>query len=473
MLFNSGFAKPGVILLSVLSLSASAFAEINVDRFPGDGVFYTTVADAIGGEAPGASRVEFWADGQWNFAQASVGSDSRFEIRHQFNTPAERRTLEIRAYDIQGNRLAQFSRPFDVIVGPTLTVTGVRTGQIVRSGHPLRLTVNSERLDSVQAFLDGEVLAEAPAPIRGSLSVSLPAGRLGEATLSIVGFLRGVQKIEKKFTIQIAENPTPQNDGSGFHSYLVRATELIHARYGMLGYDIRAQFTHDLPFSNYGFLKATRGAKTMCVAAMLEVIVTAFNLYVEETGDRTVFEHLPFRSWGGFGRNDIKAHIWVSSSLASYGTADAVTKFGMGEKVSFKELHPGSFINFNRTNGTGHAVLFLSYLDKHGNELPEWSPEVAGFKYYSAQGRSARGQGGMGYKYAFFSTSGCPNIPFPRDCGIRYSENQKILTTGMMWHPRMWERTKSVRASGTESTADTGPATAEPGFVFDGLTTDD
>lgn len=123
----------------------------------------------------------------------------------------------------------------------------------------------------------------------------------------------------------------------------------------------------------------------------------------------------------------------------SYGTADALRNFGMGEETSFEKLKPGSFVNINRDNGTGHAVTFIAFINSKGAVQPEYNSGVVGFKYFSSQGGSAAGQGGFDYRSAVFSKFGCPEMPGKRDCGVIYSADRKMLNTGTMLAPKFWK----------------------------------
>ena len=104
----------------------------------------------------------------------------------------------------------------------------------------------------------------------------------------------------------------------------------------------------------------------MCVAAQMEIILTAFELYAKETGDYTVYDYLPKRSFEGLEITALKGHIWVNHDFKADGTADALINFGMGERRAFEDLSPGDFVNINRTTRTGHAVTFLGYINSTG-----------------------------------------------------------------------------------------------------------
>lgn len=239
------------------------------------------------------------------------------------------------------------------------------------------------------------------------------------------------------YSLRLSIRPRKVPTSDYFHDYVLAAVDYLDAEYRLLGYD-SAVLTHDIPYGSYGTIVRSGGAKTMCVAAAMEVILTAMTLWAEDTGDATVFDFLPIESWQTLHSNHIKAHIWVNHELNSYGTADALVHFGMGENVAFEQLRPGSFLNLNRTNGTGHAVVFLSFIDIEGNEFEVWNDSVVGFKYFSSQGGLAVGAGGLDYRYAVFDAYGTPTMPYKRDTGVIYSTNTKYLNTGMMLSPPRW-----------------------------------
>lgn len=240
-----------------------------------------------------------------------------------------------------------------------------------------------------------------------------------------------------QLAIETANRFDPTGTKTYFDSYVLKAVDRLYNKYRGLGYDMNSIYTHDLPFGPFGFIKATPSHKTMCVASQLEVIVTAMDLYAAETGDRSVYEFLPMQSWKGLSVKDIKGHIWVNSRFNSFGTADALAHFGMGETTLFEKLTPGSFINFNRKKGSGHAVTFIAFIDKDGKEYTTHNPSVIGFKYFSAQGKKDP-DGGLDFRYAVFDGHACPDMPYKKDCGIMYSKDRRILDSGRMWAPTSW-----------------------------------
>jgi hypothetical protein len=136
----------------------------------------------------------------------------------------------------------------------------------------------------------------------------------------------------------------------------------------------------------------------------------------------------------------------------------------MGWKVTFEQLRPGDFVNLNRANGSGHGVVFMSYLDIAGNELAAFSPGVAGFKYFSSQGTATNG--GLGFRHAFFYPN-CPTNLGPDkrvDCKVIRSASQRLLNTGYVSMPSDWKHPSAAGlAAAPEGTFDSGYFTGETG----------
>ena len=223
------------------------------------------------------------------------------------------------------------------------------------------------------------------------------------------------------------------------NAYIVRAVIELNAEFGHRGYVHGGVFTHDLDWRAAGEIPASKyEPKTMCVAAVTEVLATALAMYVRETGDKSVYDRVPARRWYKTTREDLRPYLFLFSSVSSNGTADALSQFGMGVETPFADLRPGDFINLNRTR-TGHAVVFLEFIDKNAAPVTVYDKKsVVGFKYFSSQGTETNG--GLGYRWAFFEGS-CPSKPIagkPQDCGVIWSTKQKYLNTGYLLHPNEW-----------------------------------
>ncbi len=273
-----------------------------------------------------------------------------------------------------------------------------------------------------------------------------------------------------------------------FNPAILSAASSVNSLWAAKGYDLNSYFTHDLTYGPQCCIAANHAPLTMCVAAVTEVILTSLNAWYQQTSDRKPFEKLPLRSWRGGSRRDIRAHIFMYDGLGSNGTAHALERFGIGQQVRFSDLQPGGFINFNRTGGSGHACVFLSFIDASGADVTAFGPNVVGFRYFSAQGKGLP-DAGFGYRWAYFDGH-CPSSMPPgkrRDCGVIRSDNPKLLCCGHMLHPASWPDYVAFDASERPSIArdrhletHRGDLEAELGRElpapdlsrFDGVTTD-
>lgn len=231
-----------------------------------------------------------------------------------------------------------------------------------------------------------------------------------------------------------------------FNDYILKAVNWLSSNYGKLGYNINTAYTHDLPYGSNAVPKGPYAPKTMCVAAVAETILVAMYLYAQETKDNSVWNHIPWRSWSSMRPGDMRSCMWVNHELKCEGSGDALALFGMGMNVPFEELTPGSFVNINRTGGSGHAVVFISFLDSNCKEYSTYNSNVVGFKYYSSQGGSDVGRGGFDYRYAVFSGKSMATCPNYHDTGVIRSDNPLYLNTGVMYMPKYW--LKTTRAQG-------------------------
>jgi hypothetical protein len=225
-----------------------------------------------------------------------------------------------------------------------------------------------------------------------------------------------------------------------FNKYILLSVEKMARERAGGGYDLNSYFTQSpgLVYGHDKYVKANHPPLTMCVAAVSEVIIEGLNIYAEQTNDYTPFQRLPMQSWNGGSVTDIRSWIFCFDTVKSNGTADALAKFGIGQKLPFEQLLPGDFINLNRTSGSGHATVFLGFINQDYEDEEEYSSRVAGFKYFSAQGKG-KPDAGFAYRWAFFSPNCPPARPDkPHDCNIIFSHDQAMLNSGRMFSPSSW-----------------------------------
>jgi len=259
-------------------------------------------------------------------------------------------------------------------------------------------------------------------------------------------------------------------DEKAFNSYILLAVEDLAKNRGALGYG-SAAYTRDIKIGG-AILKATKPPLTMCVAAQVEIIARALEIYSQEHPKDNFRTFLPDIQWKSLRPEALRGKIWMVKGASSNGTASALFSFGLGQEVPFEDLLPGAFLNLNRAK-TGHAVVFLGYLDAKGDSVDRHGASVAGFKYFSSQGTESAG--GFGYRYAFFGDN-CPKLDEgrKRDCGVLFSRNQRILNTGYMLSPAFWDKSRRDNSiaifNATKGLISEGQFDAD---FFDGRTTDD
>lgn len=207
-----------------------------------------------------------------------------------------------------------------------------------------------------------------------------------------------------------------------FAQYILETVDLLIKEDSNLGYG-EGQHTRSL-YYNSDLIFTVKDRTSHCVGITMQTLVMAMNKYFDDTKDSRVW-NMPssWLKWEPF------KHCWyVDSAIKCYGARDALVKYGIGEKVDdFSKLKPADFVNYDRTNGTGHSVIFLNYLYDDGTSGTDYKSNAIGFKYFSSQGST----NGAGYKNAFFDGF-CSDKFTNKDCGIIKSS----LVMGRVWEPR-------------------------------------
>jgi len=268
----------------------------------------------------------------------------------------------------------------------------------------------------------------------------------------------------------VTNRPINGDDPSAsLNSYILEAVERIYVTRKRGGYDRFSAYSQDLDYGDEIVPAEPKrsGAeppprhRTMCVAAVAEVIIESINLYSEKTNDRSPYKSLPAFSWTSSTLQAIKPYLFMHDDVHSIygyksgdtprgkphdgkptfalsrGTGHALTIFRIGEELPFSALRKGDFINFNRQNSSGHAAIFLNYIDASNKYTSKYTPGVIGFEYFSAQGRN-RPDAGFEYRDAYFSPEPKKTAGgHVRDMAIRSSQ-LLFLNGGRLWTPSRW-----------------------------------
>ena len=272
------------------------------------------------------------------------------------------------------------------------------------------------------------------------------------------------------FCLAIATATCDAANEKTLNNLVEKTVENIRASYEGGGYDINSSFTHDLPYGESCCIKASNAKQTMCVAAVAEVIIDTIN----HRNEKSSFLKLPMSTWTKGTLTSARANLFMYKGTGSRGTGSALEKIGIGREKDFKDLVKFDFINFNRTNKSGHAAVFLGYLDMDSKVVSKYDDNIIGFSYYSAQGKG-KPDAGFSDRYAYFDGN-CPEKPsaVKRDCGVIRSKNRVLLSGGELWDPIEWkveERTKSM-ISGVRSIIEGRFKGADKGLIDTQLDTE-
>ncbi|MER9405213.1 hypothetical protein NKI36_14295 [Mesorhizobium caraganae] len=248
--------------------------------------------------------------------------------------------------------------------------------------------------------------------------------------------MRGIHAL----VISLLINPLPAL-AQDFNPFILDAVKIVAERKGG-GYDINKSFTRNLSYGS-GVIEASNPPSTMCVAAVVEVMVEAIKLYSKQHPE--IYSKIPLSSWTKGNLTSLRANFYLYEGSKSKGTAHTLERFGIGKQLKFSQLKPGDFINFNRSTDkpSGHSVIFIHYLNSKGERVADFNDSVAGFRYFSAQMAQGGEPAGMGYRNGFFGP--CPaSIPKPRDCKIIRTDNSYLFNAGRMSDPKDWEYENAV-----------------------------
>lgn len=259
-----------------------------------------------------------------------------------------------------------------------------------------------------------------------------------------------------------------------FNRYILKAIDKIAAERAKGGYDLSCAFTRDLTYGDDVVHASPSGknpsTKTMCVAGVAEVMIEAINLYAAETHDESPYEKLPASTWTSGRVNALRPYMFLQPDIRNIygykrgdtpqsknkttgetyfslarGTGHALSIFHVGEEVAFSALKPGDFVNLNRSTGSGHATVFISYIDRNNTHSTTYSNDVLGFQYFSAQGKG-KPDAGFAYRDAYFVGNAPPQTAGrPRDSNVLKPTTRLWLDCGRMWMPSAWDTARALK----------------------------
>ncbi len=131
--------------------------------------------------------------------------------------------------------------------------------------------------------------------------------------------------------------------------------------------------TMDLYYKGRLFSRAEPRGRCYCCGLTFEIFFRAWKKWCQRKG-------IPF-DIAGLGFKDLKrfrAH-WFGSNNDLRCVGGAIPEWNLGFSVPYDKVKPGDFVQFWRYSGSGHSVIFLSWIkDKRGKTIK--------MKYFSTQG---------------------------------------------------------------------------------------
>lgn len=245
------------------------------------------------------------------------------------------------------------------------------------------------------------------------------------------------------YTLIILSTFCTASERKDFNSEIMTTVEWLAKNKQGLGYDLHSRYTENIKYGAYTFRATGEKNKTMCVAAVFEVIIRSLASAKLNDGTFVHSKLMPGNVLSGASALNLSPYIFQYESNAifpdykrkySAGAGDAFVLFGIGRYVEFSNAKPGDFIYFNRAKSGGHATVFISFLDRYG-KVTNTSEEAIGFRYFSAQ---QGGTQGLGYRDAYFDI--CPSVTseYKADCPVIRSQKRTLFSVSRLYSPDEW-----------------------------------
>ena len=125
-----------------------------------------------------------------------------------------------------------------------------------------------------------------------------------------------------------------------------------------------------------------------CVGITFEVFMKAMRARNQAAGLNTE----SFNGMSASTMNDFMLKWYVAGPKAQNNLALAIESYGLGQRITnLASAKAGDFIDFSRTNGTGHAAVLIGWIWQDG--------KIIGLRYWSSQ----ESTGGIAYTEEYFA----------------------------------------------------------------------
>lgn len=134
-----------------------------------------------------------------------------------------------------------------------------------------------------------------------------------------------------------------------------------------------------------------------CVGITFEVFMKAMRARNQAAGLNTE----SFNGMSASTMNDFMLKWYVAGAKAHNNLAVAIEGYGLGQRITnLASAKAGDFIDFSRTNGTGHAAVLISWIWQDG--------KIIGLRYWSSQPST----GGIAYNEEYFNVLRADGRPY-------------------------------------------------------------
>ncbi len=163
--------------------------------------------------------------------------------------------------------------------------------------------------------------------------------------------------------------------------------------------------SEDIFYQNTRIMKGNGKGSTFCCGLTLEVFLKTADKYLSDEIQGSSPTLVPDVQEGFMLTREIPhlkisdfdafKGLWFCTAVNSPGPGDALTTYGLGTILTdWSQAQPGDFMQIWRHNGSGHSVIFTSWI---------YGPDkgIKGVKYWSTQTKT-----GIAYATEYFGETG-------------------------------------------------------------------
>ena len=207
---------------------------------------------------------------------------------------------------------------------------------------------------------------------------------------------RSQQEVQKEVVKSEPVNKQIKTDFNAYVLDIIKTYDIKNISYPYLLNNDYANYngvTTNLVFQGQTLAKAhpSGNRASHCVGITFEVFFKAMQARNKALGKSVEdFNGLNFNQL-----QDLMLTWYVANGSKSISNVTvALERYGLGKRIyNWESVRAGDFIDFNRSNGTGHTAVFLEWIRDNNNS-------IIGIKYWSSQ----ESTNGINYKDEYFGS---------------------------------------------------------------------